>query len=255
MLSGGKTCCGTILSFYSPVQVDLLIVMGSSLKVRPVSLIPSMSSPHTSYSHTPYYMYNYGVFLPCTGVLDSSVPQVLINREPLPHMTFDIQLLGYSDTIVGELCRQLGAQWVELVGGASGESAVAFTSPEEHIHLFPGAVWKTEPVDSEPKYHTQNETNGHTHTLNSAPNAHPLPGTCDNTDLISPFSNDHTPKSSATLTSEPQEHTNSQPSHQSLPALLQTALLQPHPTFSTHDMMHKPPPDNCSPPTKRLRTN
>ena len=34
-------------------------------------------------------------------------------------MTFDIQLLGFSDVIVGELCRQLGPEWVELVGGAS----------------------------------------------------------------------------------------------------------------------------------------
>ncbi|KAG1076891.1 hypothetical protein G6F42_025215 [Rhizopus arrhizus] len=49
-------------------QVDLLIVMGSSLKVSPVSEIMSQI-PH-------------------------SVPQILINRTPITHMTFDIQLLG-----------------------------------------------------------------------------------------------------------------------------------------------------------------
>ncbi len=37
------------------------------------------------------------------------VPQILINVEALPHMrNFDIQLLGYSDVITSELCRQLG---------------------------------------------------------------------------------------------------------------------------------------------------
>ncbi|KAI8646047.1 DHS-like NAD/FAD-binding domain-containing protein [Parasitella parasitica] len=62
-------------------QVDLLIVMGSSLKVSPVSEIMSQI-PH-------------------------SVPQILINRTPITHMTFDIQLLGDSDVIVPELCRML----------------------------------------------------------------------------------------------------------------------------------------------------
>lgn len=62
-------------------QVDLLIVMGSSLKVSPVSEIMSQI-PH-------------------------SVPQILINRTPITHMTFDIQLLGDSDEIVPELCRML----------------------------------------------------------------------------------------------------------------------------------------------------
>merc|ERR1719154_963895 len=47
---------------------DLLIVIGSSLKVRPVALIPSSLPPE--------------------------VPQILINREPLPHCTFDVELLG-----------------------------------------------------------------------------------------------------------------------------------------------------------------
>ena len=45
------------------------------------------------------------------GVLDRSVPQVLINREPLSHMTFDVELIGYSDAVVTELCRRLGQGW------------------------------------------------------------------------------------------------------------------------------------------------
>lgn len=59
---------------------DLLIVMGSSLKVRPVALIPSS--------------------------IDSSVPQILINREPLNHLNFDVELLGDCDHIVQEICNR-----------------------------------------------------------------------------------------------------------------------------------------------------
>ncbi|KAI8082783.1 DHS-like NAD/FAD-binding domain-containing protein [Halteromyces radiatus] len=62
-------------------KVDLLIVMGSSLKVSPVSEIMTQI-PHR-------------------------VPQILINRTPITHMTFDVQLLGNSDDIVPELCRRL----------------------------------------------------------------------------------------------------------------------------------------------------
>lgn len=61
---------------------DLVLVMGSSLKVNPVRSIV-------------------GRFLKDT-------PMVLINREPVgrPH-EFDVELLGYSDEIVQELCRLL----------------------------------------------------------------------------------------------------------------------------------------------------
>lgn len=69
-------------------EVDLLIVIGSSLKVRPVALIPS-SIPH-------------------------EVPQVLINREPLPHLNFDVELLGDCDVIINELCHCLGGEFKQL---------------------------------------------------------------------------------------------------------------------------------------------
>jgi len=64
---------------------DLLIVIGSSLKVRPVALIPSS--------------------------LDGEIPQILINREPLPHCSFDVELLGDCDSIVNQLCLMLGEGW------------------------------------------------------------------------------------------------------------------------------------------------
>ncbi|XP_067277315.1 NAD-dependent protein deacetylase sirtuin-1 [Pseudorasbora parva] len=79
-------------------EVDLLIVIGSSLKVRPVALIPS-SIPH-------------------------DVPQVLINREPLPHLNFDVELLGDCDVIVNELCHRLGGDFENLCYDSSRLSEI-----------------------------------------------------------------------------------------------------------------------------------
>uniref|UniRef100_A0A672L063 protein acetyllysine N-acetyltransferase n=1 Tax=Sinocyclocheilus grahami TaxID=75366 RepID=A0A672L063_SINGR len=79
-------------------EVDLLIVIGSSLKVRPVALIPS-SIPH-------------------------DVPQVLINREPLPHLHFDVELLGDCDVIVNELCHRLGGDFEQLCFSSSRLSEI-----------------------------------------------------------------------------------------------------------------------------------
>jgi NAD-dependent deacetylase sirtuin 1 len=69
-------------------KCDLLLVMGSSLKVRPVALIPSSISP--------------------------DVPQILSNREPLKHMKFDVELLGDCDVIVQELANRLGDAWTSV---------------------------------------------------------------------------------------------------------------------------------------------
>lgn len=40
-------------------------------------------------------------------LLPGTIPQILINRERLPHKTFDIELLGNCDVIVKELCLRL----------------------------------------------------------------------------------------------------------------------------------------------------
>ncbi|PNF42289.1 hypothetical protein B7P43_G05536 [Cryptotermes secundus] len=69
-------------------ECDLLIVIGSSLKVRPVALIPSSIPP--------------------------DVPQILINREPLPHFNFDVELLGDSDVIINQICHMMGDEWTEV---------------------------------------------------------------------------------------------------------------------------------------------
>ncbi|QSZ28944.1 hypothetical protein DSL72_003451 [Monilinia vaccinii-corymbosi] len=63
-------------------QVDLVITIGTSLKVAPVSEV------------VPY--------------LPSNVPQIQINRDPISHLTFDIDLLGECDIVVSALCKALG---------------------------------------------------------------------------------------------------------------------------------------------------
>merc|ERR1711935_908154 len=94
-------------------HVDLLIMIGSSLKVRPVALIPSS--------------------------IDPSVPQILINREPLPHLTPDVELLGDCDGIINQICHMLGQGW---------EGPVHSDPLVEITELCPKIV---EPTPQEPK--------------------------------------------------------------------------------------------------------
>lgn len=63
-------------------EVDLLLVMGSSLKVAPVSDI--------------------------MGHLPHVVPQIVINKTPILHLNFDVQLLGDADDIVAYLANKCG---------------------------------------------------------------------------------------------------------------------------------------------------
>lgn len=67
-------------------RADLLLVMGSSLKVGPVNKIMQW--------------------------LPARVPQVLVNRELVggPNAQFDVELLGDCDAVVLEICRRLGWQ-------------------------------------------------------------------------------------------------------------------------------------------------
>ncbi|GAA5992814.1 hypothetical protein JCM10908_001352 [Rhodotorula pacifica] len=76
-------------------QVDLLIVMGTSLRVSPVAQLPS---------HLPH-----------------SIPQILINRDPVGHHNFDVCLLGDGDTIVRWLCDELAKGEQTANGQVKGE--------------------------------------------------------------------------------------------------------------------------------------
>ncbi|KAF1944537.1 SIR2-domain-containing protein [Clathrospora elynae] len=88
-------------------KVDLVIVMGTSMKVAPVSEIPN--------------------FLP------RDVPQIYISRDPIHHINFDINLLGDCDVIVAELARRAGwdLQHKMIPNGQTTE--VAITDEVEHI--------------------------------------------------------------------------------------------------------------------------
>lgn len=43
--------------------------------------------------------------------MPEDVPQILINKEPLRHLNFDINLYGNCNTIIRELCHRLGDGW------------------------------------------------------------------------------------------------------------------------------------------------
>ncbi|KXN87667.1 NAD-dependent protein deacetylase hst1 [Leucoagaricus sp. SymC.cos] len=90
-------------------QVDLLIVIGTSLKVSPVAEI---------LNHLPH-----------------SIPQILINKTPIRHINPDIVLLGNADDIVLYLCGELG--W-DLTAVAAG----AILPPSSDPELAPGNLKK-----------------------------------------------------------------------------------------------------------------
>ncbi|CAJ0643695.1 8713_t:CDS:2 [Entrophospora sp. SA101] len=100
-------------------KVDLLIVMGSSLKVAPVSEI--------------------------MGQIPHRVPQIVINKTPIKHMQFDVQLLGDCDIIIPELCRMLDWELFheKLSGGSSlKKPPVNYNFYEPNVYLFEGAIVK-----------------------------------------------------------------------------------------------------------------
>ncbi|KAI0083958.1 SIR2-domain-containing protein [Irpex rosettiformis] len=76
--------------------VDLMIIIGTSLKVSPVADIPTH--------------------------LRHSVPQIVINKTPILHLNADIVLLGNADDVVQCLCRKLQWDLPELLPRVSSSS-------------------------------------------------------------------------------------------------------------------------------------
>jgi len=107
-------------------EVDLLIMIGSSLKVRPVALIPSS--------------------------IDPSIPQILINREPLPHLTPDVELLGDCDGIVNQICSMLGEGWEDPVHRETLHESVDAVPKEEKLKEA------EKPVENSPEEKSSTET-------------------------------------------------------------------------------------------------
>lgn len=91
-------------------RVDLVIVIGTSLKVTPVSEIVSW--------------------------LPSHVPQIYISREAVNHINFDIDLLGDCDTVVTELCRRLNWPFVHEMVPANQAIRVSTEPGYTSRHLF-----------------------------------------------------------------------------------------------------------------------
>ncbi|KDQ26824.1 hypothetical protein PLEOSDRAFT_1077645 [Pleurotus ostreatus PC15] len=81
-------------------KVDLLLVIGTSLKVAPVADI---------LYHLPH-----------------SVPQILINKTPIKHINPDVILLGDADAIVHHICQKLG--W-DLSPSSSPSPSPSATAP------------------------------------------------------------------------------------------------------------------------------
>lgn len=88
-------------------KVDLVIVMGTSMKVAPVSEIPN--------------------FLP------RDIPQIYISRDPIHHINFDINLLGDCDVVVAELARRAGWQLNHKMIPEGQTVDVTLTDDMDHI--------------------------------------------------------------------------------------------------------------------------
>ena len=104
--------------------VDLVIVIGTSLQVAPVSEIP--------------------------GFLPKNVPQVYISRESCKHVGFDVELLGECDEIVDELVRRAGWESLDIVakdakGTMGGKRTGDLPRHEISLSLKPGGdEWRWE---------------------------------------------------------------------------------------------------------------
>ncbi|XP_067008863.2 NAD-dependent protein deacetylase sirtuin-1 isoform X2 [Anabrus simplex] len=144
-------------------ECDLLIVIGSSLKVRPVALIPSSIPSH--------------------------VPQILINREPLPHFNFDVKLLGDSDVIINQICNMLGDNWNEI----------CWHPPlAEAKHLLPQVSSRRNSCDNSWKEHASRRTQSSQH----------IAGDCSSQDSIS-----HVSQSASQLTETSADRRGDQVNH------------------------------------------
>ncbi|ROW08226.1 hypothetical protein VMCG_03325 [Cytospora schulzeri] len=105
-------------------RVDLVVVIGTSLKVAPVSEVVPFLHPH--------------------------VPQIYISRTPVDHTNFDIDLLGDCDVVVAELCRRAG--WdLEHEMVPEGQVVEVVTEPGwQSRHIFTetaGTAETTEPAE------------------------------------------------------------------------------------------------------------
>lgn len=104
------------------------------------------------------------------------MPQVLINREPLLHLNFDVELLGDCDVIVNELCHRLGGDFEQLCYNSSRLSEITDTPPPLPTTLSEQACAKAQTceVQSTSQFFIEQdvaETSETVTVLDSCPNA------------------------------------------------------------------------------------
>lgn len=90
--------------------VDLVVVIGTSLKVSPVSEVVPSLPPH--------------------------VPAIYISRQPVGHIEFDIDLLGDCDVVVAELARRAGWNLKHEMIPAKQRVRTTLHDGHPHQHLF-----------------------------------------------------------------------------------------------------------------------
>ncbi|KAG7663996.1 uncharacterized protein J8A68_002497 [[Candida] subhashii] len=97
------------------MDCDLLISIGTSLKVAPVADIVDKIPEH--------------------------VPQILINKDPIEHCNFDVSLLGYCDDVASYISNRLGEDWrlphkdYESIRGYKG-SNLEIMLEDEHLREY-----------------------------------------------------------------------------------------------------------------------
>lgn len=105
-------------------KVDLVIVIGTSLKVTPVSEIVSW--------------------------LPANVPQIYVSRQAVNHINFDIDLLGDCDIVVTELCHRLGWPFKHEMVPPKQVITVTNEPGYKSRHLFEATTPKTNGVKKSP---------------------------------------------------------------------------------------------------------
>ena len=83
--------------------VDLVLVIGTSLKVAPVSEVVGVLP-----RHVPQLYISREVRKPPPPLLTQLIMLTHVSIQPCSHANFDIDLLGDCDTVVAELCRRAG---------------------------------------------------------------------------------------------------------------------------------------------------
>ncbi|KAK9389771.1 DHS-like NAD/FAD-binding domain-containing protein [Lipomyces mesembrius] len=113
---------------------DLLICIGTSLKVAPVSEI--------------------------IRVLPGHIPQIYISRTPCTHAEFDVSLLGNCDDVVEYICNKLGEGWElkhEMIteNGFNGE--VAKTADRIYKFIRPSDADEKQVMDVKTQEESKND--------------------------------------------------------------------------------------------------